>query len=172
MSSIFGKDTRPLSQVVTRRHPLAMAMYAMVGFLGLVFIFHWYGHHTEQELFPGVASWVIFAWKWMMVVGGVGGVASLLCKPRVTPHWPDLSDLLHIEGIMAIVGAFGLLTYLLAIVHVAGLSQSGPAIAVYTVLISGHVWRGVQAIKDAGRLELLSEVAQKIIERDEHGSPH
>lgn len=146
-----------------RRHPLALALYLVVFLLGLVFITHWYGpNHTEADLFPHVSPWAIFAWKWMMLTGGGVATLSLLLKPRTTGLWPDLADLLHFEGIAAFVAGWGLLIYLVVIVHVTGVSQSGPALALYGVLILGHWWRGAQAIADANRLETLATLTQHV----------
>jgi hypothetical protein len=155
----FGNDSRPIAQIISRRHPLAVSLYTVVLLLGVVFVFHWYSaNRSQSDLFPGVSPWAIFAWKWMMVTGGGGALAAVLSRPRTSPHWPDLADLLHLEAIAAFVAAFGMLVYLIVVVHLAGLSQSGQALAIYGVLIVGHVWRGTQAVKDSGRLEQLAAI--------------
>lgn len=157
----FGDDSRPISEVVMRRHPLAMALYLVVFLLGMIFLTHFgYGQHTEADLFPHTNPWVIWAWKVMMVTGGGGAFATLMASPRPSPHWPDIADLLHLEGIASIVGGFGLLIYLVAVTHITGWHQSGPAIAVYGVIILGHAIRGGQAIHDALRLERLAQIIE------------
>lgn len=156
----FGKDARPIAEVISRRHPLAFAMYAVVFLLGAVFVFHWYAHGVhESALFPGVSPWAIFAWKWMMVSGGGGGLLCLITKPRPAPHWPDITDLLHFEGIAAIVGAFGLSIYLVVVVHLLGLHDSGPSIVLFGTIVAGHLVRAGQAIHDATRLQRLAQIA-------------
>lgn len=161
----FGSDSRPIAQIISRRHPLAIALYTVVCLLGVVFVLHWYSaNRSESDLFPGVTPWAIFAWKWMMVTGGGGALAAVLTRPRVSPHWPDLADLLHLEAIAAFVAAFGMLVYLVVVVHLAGLDQSGQALAIYGVLILGHVWRGLQAVKDARRLEQLAAIQAALTE--------
>lgn len=164
----FGDDSRTVAQIVTRRHPLAFAVYSVVFLLGCVFVFHAYGPHTESELFPGISRWWIAAWKWMMVSGGLGAMVCLSTKPRTDGHWPDLADLLHLEGIAAIVAGFGLLTYTVAIVDLTGFADARPALLIYGALILGHVWRGWQAISDGRRLEVLAERYQDI-EGEDHG---
>lgn len=157
----FGKDARPISEVIMRRHPLAMALYGVVFLLGLVFVLHWYAHGvSEKTLFPGVSEWAIFAWKWMMVSGGGGALICLWAKPRPSPHWPDLADLLHLEGIAAIVGAFGLFTYLIVVINLMGFSDSAPAVVIYGVIVVGHFVRAYQAIWDASRLQRLATLAE------------
>ena len=102
--SIFGPmEPRPVAQIVTRRHPLAFALYLTVLIMGVIFVFHWFGtHQTTEALFPGIPWWVIFAWKWEMLLGGALAAGSLTASPRSGPGWPDLADLLHLEGIGAL----------------------------------------------------------------------
>lgn len=157
----FGKDARPISEVIMRRHPLAVALYFVVMMLGVIFVLHWYTHGVDEaKLFPGVSPWAIFAWKWMMVSGGGGALVCLFTKPRPSPHWPDLSDLLHMEGIAAMVAAFGLTTYAVTIIHLMGFSDSAPAIVLYGSIIAGHLVRAAQAIHDAQRLQALAQIAE------------
>lgn len=156
-STFFGDNSRPIAQIVSRRHPLAFGVYATVMFLGLVFVFHWYGVHSQAELFPGVSIWAIAVWKWSMVIGGGGALLCIAVRPREAPHWPDIADLLHLEGAAAILAAFGMVVYLYENVQVNGISLSGPAFAIYLSLITAHVFRGIQAIRDAVRLERLSK---------------
>lgn len=154
----FGGDARPIAQGVTRRHPMAAGLYAVVMLLGAIFVFHLYAaNRTESQLFPGIDHWVTFLWKWMLVLGGAGALFTISLSPRVSPHWPDLSDLLHLEAIFAVVAAFGLLVYVGVVIHLQGIAQSYQAIAIYAVMIVSHVWRAVDAVKDAKRLEELAE---------------
>lgn len=156
----FGKDARPIAEIVSRRHPLAFALYTVVFLLGLVFICHWYTAGVkESTLFPGVNEWIIFTWKWMMVTGGGGALLMLSLNPRRSPHWPDISDLLHLEGIAAIVGGFGVAVYLVVIVNLTGVHDSAPAVTIYGVIIAGHITRAIQAIHDAKRLQRLAQLA-------------
>jgi hypothetical protein len=149
---------QPTAQIVTRRHPLALAAYAMVFTMGLIFVFSWFGtgQHTE-DVFPHTSHLVIFLWKWEMVTGGGAALAALIGKPRVEEGWPDLADLLHLEGIGALVAGFGVSTYLVAILHLHGPSQSGPAIVVFGTIVLGCVFRGIQALREGRRLEHLAE---------------
>lgn len=156
----FGKDARPIAEVVMRRHPLAFALYTVVFLLGMIFVTHFgYGTHTEHDLFPGVSPIVIVGWKVMMVGGGGGAVLTLLARPRPSPHWPDIADLLHLEGIASGVAGMGLLVYLVSVINVQGLHTSGPAIVYFGTLIAGHVVRGRQAIRDSIRLKELARAA-------------
>ena len=98
-----------------------------------------------------------------------GAVLTLLTKPRPSPLWPDISDLLHLEGIAAIVAAFGLMVYLLVVVRVMGFTHSGPAITLYGVLIIAHFVRAKQAIHDAKRLKELANLMEAARERTEPG---
>lgn len=154
----FGGDSRAVAQIVSRRHPLAFALYMVVFLLGAVFVFHWYAaNRSETDLFPGIPHLWIFAWKWMMVCGGGGAVITLLINPRPSPKWPDIADLLHMEAIAAIVAAFGMTVYIVVVVHLEGWVGSTQALAIYGTLILGHIWRGAQAIKDSFRLQQLAE---------------
>lgn len=163
----FGNDARPIGEVVMRRHPLALGMYAIVFLLGLIFTTHFgYGQHTEADLFPGVSGWAILGWKVLMLLGGGGALVCLLTPPRPSPKWPDLADLLHLEGITAIVAAFGLMTYLAAVVSIMG-EDSGPSLAFFGVMVLAHFWRAAQAISDAQRLEALALLAQLSIDKEE-----
>jgi hypothetical protein len=157
----FGADARPIAQAITRRHPLALALYAVVFMLGMIFLTHFgYGAHTEADLFPGVSEWAIWGWKVLMVVGGGGALVVLGTNPRPSPHWPDIADLLHLEGIAAIIAAMGLVVYVVAIIAAHGLPQSGPALTVYGVIIGGHIVRAYQVIYDAMRLQRLAQLAE------------
>jgi hypothetical protein len=168
----FGADARPIAQVISRRHPLALAMYAVVFLLGMIFLTHFgYGSHTEADLFPGVSPWAIWGWKVMMVTGGGGAFAVLCTNPRPSPHWPDLADLLHLEGIAALVAGLGLTVYLVALLDIMGWHQIGPAVAVYGVIIVGHGFRAFQALKDSYRLERLAQAAATVVAVDEQTHP-
>lgn len=164
MSLFDVNNTHPVAQIVSRRHPLGFAAYVMTLILGLIFVFHWYGvSRSEADLFPGIPWFVIFAWKWEMVTGGGVALAALCMRPRLHPHWPDLADLLHLEGIGALVAAFGLSTYIVALIDLSAKSHNlvnlGPALAVYLPLVGGRVWRGVQALRESRLLEgLVSEI--------------
>ena len=148
---------RPVAQVTSRRHPLAFAVYLLVLVMGLIFVFHWFGVHAAQHaLFPHVPGWVILMWKWEMVSGGFGASGALLTRPRLSPHWPDIADLLHIEAIGALVCAFGLTTYATAITNLVGFQKAAPSLSLYTLLIGGLVFRGIQAFAEARRLERLA----------------
>jgi len=157
----FGVAARPVSQIEMRRHPLSYAAYGVVAIVGLAFVFHQYGRFTEAQLFPGVSPWAIFAWKWMMVLGGLGCIVSLLVEPRPRPKWPDMADLLHIEAVFALVAAVGMLIYLVVQIHITGFSQGKITIGVFGLLIVGHLWRGIQCRRDARTLEALATAAEK-----------
>jgi len=149
-------EPRPVAQIVTRRHPLAFALYLTVLIMGVIFVFHWFGtHQTTEALFPGIPWWVIFAWKWEMLLGGALAAGSLTASPRSGPGWPDLADLLHLEGIGALTCAFGLATYAAAVESLVGFDKAAPAISLYIVLVLGLVTRGIQAFREARRLERM-----------------
>lgn len=153
---LFGADTRPVAQGITRRHPMAIGLYAVVMLLGAIFVFHLYApNRNEAQLFPGVNHWITFTWKWSMLLGGLGAITAIWLTPRVQPHYPDLVDLLHLEAIFAIVSTFGLLVYIYVVVRLEGVSQSYQAIGVYAAMVIAHAARAYQCSKDAKRLEAL-----------------
>lgn len=154
----FGDNARAIAQVETRRNPLAFSMYAVVMALGLIFVFHLFAQNrTEHDLFPHVSPWAIFAWKWMMSVGGLASTVTLLFNPRPSPHWPDIVDLLHLEAIFAGISSVGLAIYLIVVVHLTGFEASYQAIAFFGFIILGHVWRTKDCVVDARKLVKLNE---------------
>jgi ABC-type transport system involved in cytochrome c biogenesis permease subunit len=157
----FGDAAGPIAEVETRRHPLAFVVYAIVFLLGIVFIFHWYPSNRQQgDLFQGVSPWAVYTWKWMMLVGGLVTMAVIAVNPRPSPHWPDLADLLTLEGIFGIVSAIGMLIYITVVVHLTGFHQALQGMLFYGALIGGHVYRAPQAIKHARALERYAAAAQ------------
>lgn len=162
MSLLHSSGDRTVAQVTSRRHPLAFSVYLLVLVLGAVFVFHLFGsHQTQNTLFPGIEPWVISMWKWMMCGGAALSLFGLLCKERTTPGWPDIADLLHLEAIGAVLQGFGMLVYTTAAVFVyhhmhKPLTDAIPGLVIYGAIIAGLVWRGVQAIQDARRLERLA----------------
>lgn len=140
-------------------------MYAMVLVLGLIFVFQLFGaHKTQAAIFPHIPGWVIFLWKWEMTLGATLSLFGLACPARAKGHWPDLADLLHMEGIGAFVSAFGLATYATATISLTGLHNAYPGLIIYGVLVAGHIWRGVQSLREARRLEMIVEVLSHIEE--------
>jgi hypothetical protein len=93
-----------------------------------------------------------------LFLGSAGALLGVLARPRVSPHWPDIADLLHLEGIASGVAGFGLAVYLAAVINVQG-HASGPVIVYFGTLIVGHLWRTHQAIRDSVRLKELAAVA-------------
>jgi hypothetical protein len=112
---------------------------------------------------------VIFAWKWEMVLGGGGALLSLVFKPRATPKWPDLADLLHIEGICCLIASFGVSTYAYGTVSEVGLHNSVGALAFFIPIVLGHLYRGGQAIRQGASLQALAETLYDLNPR-EHAS--
>ena len=79
-----------------RRHPLAFSAYLMVLLIGFIFVTGWFGAGADESaLFAHIHHIWIVLWEWEMLSGGVGGIITLIVRPRIHPHWPDLSDLLH-----------------------------------------------------------------------------
>lgn len=138
--------------LTTRRHPLAMTSYACTLVLGIVFTFN----ILETTSLPGVRPLWDWAWKLMLDTGGLFGVVALLTKPRLSPKWPDLADLLHIEAIAAFVSGLGFIVYAVSITnlvhHLAG------SVAVLFVMGAGMLWRSVQARSEAKKAEYLARV--------------
>lgn len=156
-----GKHRQPTPAVTSRRHPLAFAAYFLVLVLGLVFVFQLFGtNQTEKALFPDISPWLIRLWEWEMVLGAIASLTGLLGKPRVSSGWPDLADLLHVEGIGALLQGFGMTTYLAAAMSVYvemhhPLRDSIPGLLIYLGIITGLFVRGIQALRDARRMEKL-----------------
>lgn len=158
-----------MAQVVSRRHPLAFAMYVMVLCLGLIFIFQWFGTgQTENAIFPGVPEWMIETWKWEMTTGAAVSVLGLLLPARQSPSWPDLADLLHFEAVGSFVSAIGLATFASAGVILTGPSHAVSSLVLYGVLVLGHLWRSGQALWEARKLVRLATALA--VEEARHGN--
>lgn len=150
-----------VAQVVTRRHPLAVASYTFTLILGLIFLVHWYGTRVDERvLFHGIPVWVIWSWKLELFLGSAAALVGVLARPRMSPHWPDIADLLHLEAIGAALSGFGLLTYAVAIVDLVGLHAASPDLAVFAPLIAGRFFRSVQALREGRSLESLAQALQ------------
>jgi hypothetical protein len=149
---------KPLAQVVTRRHPLAIASYFFTLVLGFVFLIHWYGTKVDEHLlFHGTPEFVIWSWKLELFIGSAAALFGVLMRPRITPHWPDIADLLHTEAIGAAFSGFGLTTYLVVILHLTGFEHAGPSAVIFVPLIVGRFWRATQALIEARALEALAQ---------------
>lgn len=165
----FGTSSRAVSEIVMRRHPFSFTLYGIVTMLGTIYVFHLYGAgRGDHDLFGNTSEWAIFAWKWLMVSGGLGAILAVLLNPRLHPHWPDIVDLLHIEAIFAGTAAGGMAVYLAVDIHLQGVEQAYQATGIYGLLIAGHVWRSIQCARDANHLQDLQE-ALDAAAAPEHG---
>lgn len=159
----FGSSSRAVAEIVMRRHPFSYTLYGIVSVLGAIYVFHLYGMgRGDHDLFGSTSEWAIFAWKWLMVLGGIGAILSITANPRPHPHWPDIVDLLHAEAIFAGTAAGGMLIYLAVDIHLQGISQAYQATGIYGLLIGGHIWRSLQCARDANHLQDLQNAVRHV----------
>lgn len=139
---------RYIAALTTRRHPLAFASYMVAAVLGGTLLLGL----AETVVVHGMTLFTRWVWEIMLSVGGVGGVMTLLMRPRMAHGWPDLVDLLHLEAIMAFACSIGFLTYWLSLLEYGDYhlltSPGGLALA---TLAFGMAWRSVQALREAIR---------------------
>lgn len=147
--------------ITSRRHPLAFAAYAMVLMMGLIFVTEWLDIGAVP-IFSHLHRYWIWLWEYELVTGGLVSLVTLTLRPRVSPHWPDLADLLHLEAIGAFVSACGVLTYLLAAISLLGLDRVGPSGTILGVLFVGLVIRSFTALSDARQVERLGRVVDAV----------
>jgi len=149
--------------ITSRRHPLALASYLVTLVLGLLFLVH----VIDTSFLPVSQTWKIL-WRIELVAGGASGLAFSLIRPRVSPHWPDLADVLRLEGIAALVSTIGFATYIVAIEDVAG-----PGVHAVTVLLSimslGMLGRSVQCFRDSSFVERMAALSTAA---EEHATHH
>jgi len=152
---------REARTITSRRHPLAFAAYSMVLMLGIIFVTRWLDIGAVP-IFAHLDRVWIYLWEWELVSGGAVSILALCARPRLSPHWPDLADLLHIEAIGAFVGACGVLTYLLAAIKLLGLSKVGPSGTILALLSLGLLYRAVQGLRDARHVARLGRVVDAV----------
>jgi len=156
-------DAIPTPSITSRRHPLALSAYLMVGLMGLIFITGWLDTGgVEHALFGHLPRGWVWAWEYELLTGGWLGVVSILTKPRLSPKWPDLADLLHFEAIAAFVAASGVTTYIVAIAHVLGWHKVGPTALLLSVLSGGLLYRSFRALSEARHVERLGRVVDAV----------
>lgn len=138
--------------ITTRWHPLAVTLYALTFVLGFCFTFHLL--HTGALI--GVAPWADWLWRIELFIGGAGGLFSVLVRPRPEPEWPDLVDLLRIEGMTAGLSGLGWITYS---VSIWTLTHSFSVFVLALGVIGlGLVARSGQATFDAAKAKQLGDV--------------
>lgn len=147
--------------VTSRRHPLALAAYAVTMVFGLLFLT---GVMDTSVVFAELNPIWQILWEWELFLGG--GLAFLSCaiRPRQWPHYPDLADMLRSEGVGALVGGLGMGTY--SVVLVTLLGWSSYAWILMALLGLGMIVRAIQAMIESTRVEqlgVLTKVAQDII---------
>jgi hypothetical protein len=131
-------------QIATRRHPLALATYALVFLLGLLFITQGV---KSAALLRAISPFWIFVWEWSMLLGGVVALVGAL--------WPKRLDRgLFLESSGAAISMFGMLTYTAVIIYVAG--WHAPGWVLFGCLDAGLGLRAIGAARDLGKIELAS----------------
>jgi hypothetical protein len=138
--------------LTSRLHPLAVTAYALTLEFGLLFTFHLM--HTQA--LQGVQVWVDWAWRIMLLLGGALGLFSIFSRPKEAPDWPDLVDLLKLEGMSAGLSGLGWAVYAFSISEVSGL-MTVPVWALGSLGL-GLVARSFLATREASEAKRLGEV--------------
>jgi len=128
-------------QITTRRHPLALSVYALVGILGVLFITR--GVHSAAISRTISPLW-IFVWEWTMAVGGALAVIGIV--------WPRRLDWgLFLESTGAALAMFGMATYTGVIIYIAG--WRNPTWVLMGCLTLGLGLRAAGAARDLGKVQ-------------------
>jgi hypothetical protein len=131
-------------QITTRRHPLALATYALVFLLGLLFITQ---SVKSAALLKAISPFWIYIWEWSMLVGGALGFVGAV--------WPKRLDRgLFLESSGAAISMFGMLTYTAVIIYIAGWHT--PGWILFACLDVGLGLRAIGAARDLGKVETAS----------------
>jgi hypothetical protein len=149
--------------ITTRRHPLALAAYLLTFCFGILFATDVL---STSAVFDPLAHFWRLLWEWELVTGGGIAFLSLAKRPKHIPGWPDLADLLRFEGIGAIVGGIGMLTYAVVLIKILGAGSYSWTLM--TILSIGMIVRGVQAITESVQIERLGNLnaaAQEVVEK-------
>lgn len=138
--------------ITTRRHPLALACYAMSALIGAFFVF---GLFQAQSTSEATTNGWQTAWEWELLLGGAIGLISA-CWPSVR----HLDDALSGESMASVIAGFGFLSWA---VSAGSASQwSSPAFIVFSVVAVGFGARSLQAQRDRRKwLALAEQIAQK-----------
>jgi hypothetical protein len=146
--------------LTTRDHPLAYGLYTATFLLGLTLLTGW----VDTVSLHGFDQIMAILWKLQMLTGGIMALWAIWQKPKMTPHWPDLGDLLRVEAIAAGQAACGYLVYTWSIIEFQN-RVSIPALVLGVVGI-GMLARCIQAYKEseqAERLALLYDEVQQTL---------
>lgn len=151
--------------LTTRAHPLAIASYCCTFLLGFCLTFGLFGTRALSGVDP------LFDWTWRLelLTGGLAGMVLCSIRPRISPGWPDLADLLRLEAIGAFVGGSGFVIYAYSITELAH-EPTLPA-TVLGAMGLGMVTRSIQAFIEGRRAQHLAAVydqAQEALKTLEH----
>jgi hypothetical protein len=137
-------------QITTRRHPLAIAVYALVAVLGFLFITR--GIHSAA-ITRAISPFWVYVWEWSMCVGGALAVIGVF--------WPRRLDRgLFLESTGATVSMFGMVTYTSVIVYIAG--WRNPTWVLMICLTAGLGLRAIQAARDLGKVEVAAMTPMEV----------
>lgn len=110
------------------------------------------------HILDGTEGWAQNVWALQIMVGGLVALLALLVNPRMHPHWPDLADLIRIEGFGSLLCGFGYICYVLA---AWGSTNTPIAATIATAcLAAARCWRGWQGIREANKLDKYVQLAQ------------
>lgn len=136
--------------LTTRDHPLAFAAYAATFLLGLTLLTGW----VDTISLRGVEQAVTILWRAQLLTGGLVGLWAVAMSPKLTPGWPDLGDLLRLEGIAAAQAACGFAIYTTSLIQVQG-RVTVPALTL-GVMAVGMAARCIQAYAESRQAERLA----------------
>jgi hypothetical protein len=136
--------------LTTRDHPLAYGLYAATFLLGLTLL----TGYVDTVSLHGFDQVMAILWKLQMLTGGLAALWAIWQKPKMTPHWPDLGDLLRVEAIAAGQGACGYMVYTWSLILLQN-RLSIPALVLGVVGL-GLFARCIQAYKESEQAERLA----------------
>ena len=140
--------------VTTRRHPIAWAAYAAAVVTGASYL-----AGVPIHVLDGTNGWERLFWSSQILVGGLLALITLVVQPRLHPHWPDLADLIRIEGFGSLLCGIGYICYILSVILNGHTTQTpwvqivGAGSLTTGVLATGRIWRGIQALREARKLD-------------------
>jgi hypothetical protein len=147
--------------LTTRDHPLAFAAYAATFLLGLTLLTGW----VDTVSLSGIDQAIAILWKAQLLTGGLGALWAIIQTPKMTPHWPDLGDLLRMEGIAAGQAGLGFFVYTYNVIHFQhAVSIGAVVLGVMGLGMMARCWQAYRESSQAERLALLYDEVKHTLE--------
>jgi uncharacterized membrane protein YciS (DUF1049 family) len=132
--------------IAPRRNPLALAAYALIFLMGLLFIVGLF-HSEVIDALLGTSFWRL-VWEWLLAGGGAVGFLGAVWNR-------DLEDGMWMERLGATTSTLGLVTYAGGITWAVGFQA--PTWLLLGVLALGCLVRSFQLTKEMQRVRHIAE---------------